>query len=71
MRRNRPLPYPMTMLRFARYYQPLLDSGKVENRAALARFLGVSRARLTQVLNRLKDEPHTPAETGRFCSDAW
>ena len=42
-------------LRLARYYQSLLDSGKFENRAALARFLGVvSRARVTQVLNRLK-----------------
>ena len=42
-------------LRLARYYQSLLDSGKFENRAALARFLGLSRARVTKVLNRLKD----------------
>lgn len=41
-------------LRLARYYQSLLDSGKFESRVALARFLGVSRARVTQVLNRLK-----------------
>jgi hypothetical protein len=41
-------------LRLARYYQSLLDSGKFESRAALARFLGVSRARVTQVLSRLK-----------------
>jgi len=41
-------------LRLARYYQSLLDSGKFESRAALARYLGVSRARVTQVLNRLK-----------------
>lgn len=41
-------------LRLARYYQSLLDAGKFESRAALARFLGVSRARVTQVLNRLK-----------------
>ena len=40
-------------LRLARYYQSLLDTGKFESRAALARFLGVSRARVTQVLNRL------------------
>jgi len=40
-------------LRLARYYQSLLESGKFESRAALARFLGVSRARVTQVLNRL------------------
>jgi biotin operon repressor len=37
----------------ARYYQSLLDTGKFESRAALARFLGVSRARVAQVLNRL------------------
>jgi hypothetical protein len=41
-------------LRLARYYQSLLDGGKFESRAALARFLGVSRARVTQVLNRLR-----------------
>lgn len=41
-------------LRLARYYQSLLDSGKFESRAALARHLDVSRARVTQVLNRLK-----------------
>ena len=41
-------------LRLARYYRSLLDSDKFESRAALARFLGVSRARVTQVLNRLK-----------------
>ena len=41
-------------LKLARYYQSLMDSGKFENRAALARYLGVSRARVTQVLNRLQ-----------------
>ncbi|QDT60374.1 hypothetical protein SV7mr_28950 [Stieleria bergensis] len=41
-------------MRLARYYQSLLDSGKFESRAALTRHLGVSRARVTQVLNRLK-----------------
>ena len=44
-------------LRLARYYQSLLDTGKFESRAALARFLGVSRARVTQVLNRLREIP--------------
>ena len=39
-------------LQIARYYQSLLDTGKFESRAALARFLGVSRARVTQVLKR-------------------
>jgi len=39
-------------LKLARYYQSLMDSGKFENRAALARYLGVSRARVTQVRER-------------------
>ena len=41
-------------LKLARYYKSLVDSGRFESRAALARYLGVSRARVTQVLNRLK-----------------
>ena len=41
-------------MRLAFYYQSLLDSGEVSTRAELARFLGVSRARVTQVRNRLK-----------------
>jgi len=44
---------PRDPLHLARYYQSLLDSGKFESRAALARYLGVSRARVTQVLKRL------------------
>lgn len=40
-------------LALARHYQALLDSGVVETRAQLARYLGVSRARVTQVLRRL------------------
>jgi hypothetical protein len=40
-------------MKLARYYQSLLDSGKFENLAALARYLGVSRATVTQVLRRL------------------
>jgi hypothetical protein len=31
----------------------MLDAGEVANRAALARQVGVSRARVTQVLGRL------------------
>jgi len=50
-------------MKLARYYQSLLDSGKVESRAALARFLGVSRARVTQVLNRLKEPGNGQAES--------
>jgi hypothetical protein len=41
-------------LKLARYYQSLMDSGKFESRAALARYLGVSRPRVTQVLRRLE-----------------
>ena len=50
-RTPKPRPDP---LHLPRYYQSLLDSGKFESRAALARFLGVSRARVTQVLRRLE-----------------
>ena len=39
----------------ARRYQSLLDDGTAKTRAELARFLGVSRARVTQVLARLKE----------------
>jgi hypothetical protein len=46
--RERPDP-----LKLARYYQSFLDSGKFESGASLARYLGVSRARVTQVLGRL------------------
>ena len=35
-------------MRLAFYYQSLLDSGIVSTRAELARFLGVSRARVSQ-----------------------
>src|SRR5437868_11135173 len=44
---------PRDRLALARYYQSLVNSGKFESRAALARYLGVSRARVTQVLRRL------------------
>jgi len=40
-------------LKLARYSQSLLDSGKFESRAALARYLGVGLARVTQVLRRI------------------
>jgi hypothetical protein len=41
-------------LALARYYQSLLDNKTVNSRAELARYLGVSPARVTQVLRRLK-----------------
>ncbi len=40
-------------LALAHYYQSILDSGIVKTRAELSRYLGVSRARVTQVLNRI------------------
>ncbi len=43
-------------MRLALQYQQLLDSGEVSTRAELARFLGVSRARVTQVLKRLGND---------------
>ena len=50
-------------LKLARYYQFLLASGKFESRSALSRFLGVSRARVTQVLNRLKEPGENQGES--------
>jgi len=44
-------------MKLARHYQALLDTGRFESRAALARYLGVSRARVTQVLKRLSVLP--------------
>jgi hypothetical protein len=41
------------LLKLAHDYQSLLDSRRFENSAALARFLGVSQARVTQVLQRI------------------
>jgi biotin operon repressor len=52
-------------MKLARHYQALLDSSKFESRAALARHLGVSRARVTQVLNRLHSGGPTVAEANR------
>lgn len=49
-------------LALARFYQSLLDSKVVENRAALSRYLGVSRARVTQVLRRLDKPTETTPE---------
>jgi hypothetical protein len=46
----------------AKFYQSLLDAGVVSNRAALARYLGTSRANITQVLRRLRTAAQTPGE---------
>jgi hypothetical protein len=44
-------------LKLAKYYQSLLDTGKFESRAALARYLGVSRARCPKCFGGSIDEP--------------
>jgi flagellar motor switch protein FliG len=38
----------------AREYKETIDSGKVKNQSELARIKGISRARVTQILNLLK-----------------
>lgn len=55
-------------LALARFYQSLLDSHVVENRAALGRYLGVSRARVTQVLRRL-NRARKPDRNGEPTAD--
>ena len=46
----------------AKEYKKMIDSGKVKNQAELARKLGISRARVTQILNLLKLKPATIQE---------
>ena len=41
----------------AKEYKEMIDSGEVKNQAELARKLGISRARVTQILNLLKLKP--------------
>ena len=38
----------------AKEYKQMIDSGEVKNQAELARIKGISRARVTQILNLLK-----------------
>lgn len=38
----------------AREYKEIIDSGKAKNQTELARIKGISRARVTQILNLLK-----------------
>ena len=38
----------------AKKYKEMIDSGKVKNMAELARIKGISRTRITQILNLLK-----------------
>ena len=41
----------------AKEYKEMIDSGEVKNQAELARIKGISRARVTQILNLLKLKP--------------
>lgn len=56
-------------MRLAIYYQSLIDSGEVSKRAELARFPGVSGARVTQVLKGLRD--HYPESRSVSSSPHW
>ena len=55
---RKPRPHPATKaLKKARKWRALIDSGRVESRAGIAREEGVSRARVTQVLGLLNLAP--------------
>jgi hypothetical protein len=41
----------------AKEYKEMINSGEVKNQAELARIKGISRARVTQILNLLKLDP--------------
>jgi hypothetical protein len=41
-------------IHLAKEYKEMIDSGEVRNQAELARIKGISRARVTQILNLLK-----------------
>lgn len=59
-------------IRLAQRWQTLIDEGAVSSRAQLARNLGCSRARVTQILSLLKlppDEIEVLAAKGEFVSD--
>ena len=43
----------------AREYKEIINSGKVDNQAELARIKGFSRARVTQILNLLRLDKNT------------
>ena len=45
------------ILDVAREYKRMIDSGEVSSQAELARKLGLSRARVSQVINALKVDP--------------
>jgi hypothetical protein len=50
----------------AKEYKKMIDSGEAKNQADLARIKGVSRARITQILNLLKLNPLIIQELEKF-----
>jgi ParB-like chromosome segregation protein Spo0J len=50
-------PRIVQLLEQAEHYRRLLDSGEAPTRASLARAFGLTRARVTQILNLLKLHP--------------
>jgi len=50
----------------AKEYKEMIDSGKVKNQAGLARMKGISRARVTQILNLLKLDKKLIYELEKF-----
>jgi predicted transcriptional regulator len=53
-------------VRLAEQWQALLGTNGIESKADLARYLGVARARVTQVLNRLLNHHPDTIETADF-----
>ena len=41
-------------IHLAREYKQMIDNGQVKNQSALAKLIGISRVRITQILNLLK-----------------
>ena len=51
---NQIIPKYQNPIYLAREYKCMIDNGQVKNQPALAKLKGVSRARVTQILNLLK-----------------
>jgi hypothetical protein len=52
----------------AKQWKALIGTNGIESKADLARYLGVSRARVTQVLKRMTRQQHEETETGAFAA---
>ena len=53
-------------VRLAEQWQALIGTNGIESKADLARYLGVARARVTQVLDRLVDYQLNRVETANL-----